>query len=389
MMRVSVITSTRADYVPLRPLIMALLKDDYFCLDLIVMGTHFVKEFGETVKEINDDGIPIHKCIDTFSNQSDADSVSKESALSMMEFSSYLADSHPDMVVILGDRSELLPITLASNIHQVPVAHISGGEVTHGSLDDSVRHALTKLSHFHFVSMTEYQNRVLQLGEPSDRVFVVGELGLDNLNDIDYLSKKNLEESIGHRLGKINILVAFHPDSTKPLEDNLADFDVILQELLQLRDVFILFTAANADVGGTEINHKIKEFVDANRSISHYIPSLGRHRFYSVLSIFDLFLGNSSSGIWEAPSFGIPVINIGERQKGRVCAEGTISVSADKNKIKEAYRRSQSRGFREKIRGVVNPYGDSHSAQKIVDILKSLPPSPGIKKIFKDLDLSN
>lgn len=368
---------------------MALLKDDYFSLELIVMGTHFVKEFGETVKEINDDGIPIHKRINTFSSQSDADSISKQSALSMIEFSSYLYNSKTDLVVVLGDRSELLPITLTSSIHQIPVAHISGGEVTHGSLDDSVRHAITKLSHYHFVSMPEYQKRVLQLGEQSNRIFVVGELGLDNLNDIDYISRENIEESIGHSLRGTNILVAFHPDSTKALEENLIDLNAILQELRLLNDAFILFTASNADVGGMEINNEIKKFVAANSAISHYIPSLGRHRFYSVLKIFDLFLGNSSSGIWEAPSFGIPVINVGERQKGRVCAESTVSVPAERNKIREAYQLSQSSDFREKVKRVVNPYGDSQSAKKILHILKSLPASVGIKKIFQDLEFPN
>ncbi|MGI2201456.1 UDP-N-acetylglucosamine 2-epimerase [Shewanella baltica] len=366
------VTATRAEYGLLKCLLEDIQKDPCLELQLISTGSHLSPEFGLTNIQILDDGFYVNKKIEILLSSDTPIGVNKSMGLAQISFAEAFDELKPEIVVVLGDRYELLPIVSAANISRIPVAHLSGGELTEGAIDELVRHAITKLSQLHFTAMDEYSNRVIQMGEQPERVFTVGEVGLDNLLRLPLMSREDFENSIACKLKKRNLLFTYHPETTQNLTKIENDFCEILKALSTQDDTLIIFTKANADVGGRLINKMIDVFVLEHPENAIVFTSLGQLRYLSALQYMDAVVGNSSSGIVEAPSFKLATINIGNRQKGRVRADSTIDVSADAIEIVSALNKIQSPLFRASLAKVVNPYGQGNSTKKVVDALKSV-----------------
>ncbi|WP_031425076.1 UDP-N-acetylglucosamine 2-epimerase [Flavimarina sp. Hel_I_48] len=382
MKNIAVITGTRAEFGLLRPLIDQLKKSDAFKLQLIVSAMHLSPEFGNTVQEIEDGGYTIAKKVECLLSSDTATGITKSIGLAMIGFADAMEELRPDIVVILGDRSEMLAAATAAMIANIPIAHIHGGETTEGAYDEGIRHAITKMSYWHFASTTIYRNRITQLGEDPDRVFDVGAIGLDSIKNLNLLNREDFEKSIDFELGKKNILITFHPVT---LENDLAEkqFAEILNALRSLKETHLIFTHANADKNGRIINKMITEFVSENKENAIAFKSLGQLRYLSSLQYMDVVLGNSSSGILEVPSFNIPTINIGDRQKGRVMAESIINISPEKEQIKEALTMAFSSSFAHKIENQKQIYGNGTAALKIIEVLSG-PYPKDLKKVFYD-----
>ncbi|STO56877.1 UDP-N-acetylglucosamine 2-epimerase [Grimontia hollisae] len=371
MRKICVVTATRAEYGLLKCLLEDIKDDPKLELQIISTGSHLSPEFGYTNQQILDDGFCVNKQVEILLSSDTPVGVSKSMGLAQISFAEAFDELQPDLVVVLGDRYELIPIVSAANIARIPVAHLNGGELTEGAIDELIRHAITKLSQLHFTAMEEYSQRVIQMGENPDRVFNIGEVGLDNILRMKLLSRDAFEDAIGVKLKKKNLLFTYHPETTQSLDKVEADFNNILAALDVLDDCLIIFTKANADVGGRLINKMIDQFVVENKNKSIAFTSLGQLRYLSALQYIDAVVGNSSSGIVEAPSFNIASINIGSRQKGRVRAESTIDVEAEKKEIINAIDMIYTDTFKEKIREVINPYGQGNSSRKLVSIIKS------------------
>ncbi|MDF2183726.1 UDP-N-acetylglucosamine 2-epimerase [Grimontia hollisae] len=371
MRKICVVTATRAEYGLLKCLLEDIKDDPKLELQIISTGSHLSPEFGYTNQQILDDGFCVNKQVEILLSSDTPVGVSKSMGLAQISFAEAFDELQPDLVVVLGDRYELIPIVSAANIARIPVAHLNGGELTEGAIDELIRHAITKLSQLHFTAMEEYSQRVIQMGENPDRVFNIGEVGLDNILRMKLLSRDAFEDAIGVKLKKKNLLFTYHPETTQSLDKVEADFNNILAALDVLDDCLIIFTKANADVGGRLINKMIDQFVVENKDKSIAFTSLGQLRYLSALQYIDAVVGNSSSGIVEAPSFNIASINIGSRQKGRVRAESTIDVEAEKKEIINAIDMIYTDTFKEKIREVINPYGQGNSSRKLVSIIKS------------------
>ena len=272
-------------------------------------------------------------------------------------------------------------------IAKIPVAHIHGGEITEGAFDESIRHSITKMSHLHFTATEEYKNRVIQLGEQPNRVFNVGGLGIDNINQLKLLSKVEFEKAIGFKLGKKNILVTFHPVT---LENSTAQlqFQELLNSISELENTKIIFTKTNSDTDGKIINSMIDKYVDNNENSIAFI-SMGQLNYISALQYVDIVIGNSSSGLLEAPSFKVVTIDIGDRQKGRIKADSVINCSPMQESIDSAFDKSFSENFQSIINEVENPYGDGGASKKIAEIIRSFSLDGILKKKFYNIDLNN
>ncbi len=384
MKRIAVITGTRAEFGLLRPLIDQIRNSEQYELQLIVCAMHLSPEFGNTIHEIENGGYKVSKKIECLLSSDTAVGVTKSIGLAMIGFADAMDELKPDLVVILGDRSEMLAAATAAIIANVPIAHIHGGETTEGAYDEGIRHAITKMSYWHFASTETYRKRIIQLGENPERVFNVGAIGLDSIRKLKLMAREEFENSIGFSLGKRNILVTFHPVT---LEDNSAkeQFGAILRALKSLNDTHFIFTHANSDKNGRIINQMISQFVSENTGIAIDFKSLGQLRYLSSLQYMDLVLGNSSSGILEVPYFNIPTINIGDRQKGRVMAESVINCEPEKEAIDAALVIAFSAIFREKIKNQIQLYGNGNSSDQIIEVLDTLP-QHDIKKVFCDLN---
>jgi len=290
------------------------------------------------------------------------------------------------MLVVLGDRYEIFSAVSVAMIAKIPIAHLHGGEATEGLIDEPIRHSITKMSHLHFTATTEYQNRVIQLGEQPDRVFNVGGMGIENIKRLKLLSKDEFEKSIDYQLNKKNILVTFHPVT---LETSTASqqFQNLLDAIDTLKDTNIIFTKANSDTDGRVINSMIDEYMKNNGDKSVCFTSLGQLRYLSALQYVDAMVGNSSSGLTEAPSFKIGTINIGDRQKGRIMASSVIDCTTDIDSIRDGFKKLYSSEFKDILTDSTNPYGDGCASDKIIDILKNIDLDNIIKKSFYDLEL--
>lgn len=370
--KICVVTATRAEYGPLKALLEDIKNDSELELQIISTGTHLSPEYGLTNQQILNDGFFINKKIEILLSSDTAVGVSKSMGLAQISFAEAFEELKPDILLVLGDRYELIPIVSAANVSLIPVAHISGGEVTEGAIDELIRHAVTKLSHLHFTAMNEYSQRVIQMGEQPERVFTVGEVGLDNLLRMKLMSRDEFEESIGRKLNKKNILFTYHPVTTQDIYEVERDFNQILLGLEQLHDTLIIFTKANADVGGRLINKMIDEYVEKHSEKAIAFTSLGQLRYLSALQYVDAVVGNSSSGIVEAPSFKVATINIGNRQKGRVKAKSTLDIGVDAAELVSALQTINTSEFQARLTKVKNPYGQGNSSRKIVDILKKV-----------------
>lgn len=381
--KICVVTGTRAEYGLLYWLMKEIEADSTLELQLIVTGMHLSHEFGLTYKEIEKD-FKIDKKIEMLLSSDTAVGISKSMGLAQISFAEAYAELQPDILVVLGDRYEIFSCVSSAMIARIPIAHLHGGETTEGAFDESIRHSITKMSHLHFTGTDEYKNRVIQLGEYPSRVFNVGGIGIENIKRLNLLSKEEFEKSIAFKLNKKNILVTFHPVT---LENSTAkeQFENLLNAIDILEDTNIIFTKANSDTNGRVINSMIDDYVAKNSAKSVGFTSLGQLRYLSALQYIDAMVGNSSSGLAEAPSFKIGTINIGDRQKGRIISSSVINCKSDKQSILNAFEELYSNNFQEKLKLSVNPYGDGCASLKIIEELKNVDLENILKKSFFDI----
>ena len=379
MRKICVITGTRAEYGLLYWLMKEIEDDQELELQLVVTGMHLSPEFGLTYKEIEKDFL-IDKKIEMLLSSDTSVGISKSMGLAQISFAEAYSDLKPDLVVVLGDRFEIFSAVSAAMIAKIPVAHLHGGEATEGLIDEPIRHSITKMSHLHFTSTEEYQNRVIQLGEQPSRVFNVGGLGIDNIKKLDLLSKPDFEKAINFTLGEKNILVTFHPVT---LENSTAkiQFQALLDSISEMQNTKIIFTKANSDTDGRVINNMIDNYV-AKHNNTVAFASMGQLKYLSALQFMDAVVGNSSSGLAEAPSFNIATIDIGDRQKGRIKADSVISCKPTKESIDGAFRKSFSEEFKNVVVNTRSPYGNGGASKIVAGVIKDLDLNGILKKSF-------
>lgn len=382
--RVAVVTGTRADYGLLYWLIHDLHQSSDFELQLLVTGMHLMPRFGHTVEVIEQDGFPIAAKVDLALNSDAPDAVARAIGTGTAEFADVLATLSPDWVVILGDRFEALAAAIAAYTQRIPIVHLHGGEITEGALDDGYRHAITKLAALHLTAAEPYRRRVVQMGESPERTFVVGAPGLEHLVRTPLMSRTELERALELTLGEASFLVTFHPAT---LEEG--DPAEQCRELLAALDAFprarVIFTLPNADPGGRAIISVLEDYVQLHPDRCRLFPSLGQQRYLSLLHCVSAVVGNSSSGLIEAPSAGCATVNIGDRQRGRLRAASVIDCAPRRHEIEAALRRVLDPDFRAGLSGVRNPYGDGRVAARILHILRHTNPSAVVRKSFYDL----
>ncbi len=383
--KICVITGTRAEYGLLYWLIKEIEADDSLELQLIVTGMHLSPEFGLTYKEIEKD-FKIDKKIEMLLSSDTSVSISKSMGLAQISFAEVYEELKPDIVVVLGDRYEIFSAVSSAMIAKIPVAHLHGGETTEGAYDESIRHSITKMSHLHFTATEVYKKRVIQLGENPQRVFNVGGLGIDNIKKLKLLSKEEFEASIDFKLNKKNILVTFHPVTLEKYTSK-EQFQELLDAIDELDETNIIFTKANSDTDGRVINQMIDEYIAKNSKKAVAFASLGQLRYISALQFVDAVVGNSSSGLLEAPSFKIGTINIGDRQKGRIKADSIIDCKPNKKAILEAFVKLYSTDFQNSLKSVKNPYGGGGASKKIKEIIKNISLKDILKKTFCDINI--
>lgn len=385
MKKIAVLTATRAEYGLLKNLMKALQKESEIQLEVVVTGAHLSPEFGMTCVEIIEDGIPIHKKIEILLSSDTPVGISKSMGLAMISFAEYFDESKPDAIVVLGDRYETLAVCCAAMNARVPIVHLYGGETTEGAVDEAIRHSITKMSYLHCTSIEEYRKRVIQLGEQPERVFKVGSLGVENITKMPLLDKSDLEKSLEFKLNRPYAVITFHPVT---LESNKAgeQFAQLLRAIQTHNEMKFIFTKANADANGRIINEMIEQYVRQNNNAVAF-ESLGVLRYLSALKYATMVIGNSSSGLVEAPSFHIPTVNIGDRQRGRLAAESVINCNPLQEDIERAMKLALSSEFQTKVKYVRNPYGDGKASEKIVQILKDniIHSTVNLKKKFYDM----
>lgn len=384
MRKICVITGSRAEYGLLSSLMQAIKKEESLQLQIIVTNMHLSPEFGLTYKEIEKDGFHIDKKVEMLLSSDTSNATTKSVGLAVIGFADAYEDLQPDLIIVLGDRYEILAAVSAALFYKIPVAHIHGGETTEGAYDDSIRHAITKMSHLHFTSTEEYCKRVIQLGEQPERVFNVGALGIENIRKTRLLSHEELEKSIQFVLGNKSLLVTYHPVT---LENSTAAEQCtnLLEVLETYSDYRIIFTLPNSDTNGRIIMNLIHQFVEKHKDHSIAFTSLGKTRYLSALQYVSAVVGNSSSGIIEVPSFGIPTLNIGNRQKGRIAAESVINCGTTKEEIAIGLQTILSETVKEKAKKQNNPYEKADTAETILQVLKNIPLENLIYKSFYDL----
>jgi GDP/UDP-N,N'-diacetylbacillosamine 2-epimerase (hydrolysing) len=382
--KICVVTGTRAEYGLLRWLMDGINKSTKLDLQIVVTGMHLSPEFGLTYQEIENDGFKIDKRIEMLLSADTPSSISKSTGLGLIGFADAFFELNPDIVIVLGDRYEVLAASLAAMFGNIPIAHIHGGETTAGAFDEAIRHSITKMAWWHFVAADEYEKRVIQLGENPERVFNVGGLGVDTIKKTNLLSKDELMIKAGIKFGKKNLLITYHP-VTLENKTSQQDFKSLLDVLSKIKDIYLIFTMPNADTDGRVIKKMINDFVfnQSERSIS--FTSMGSLNYLSTLQYVDGVVGNSSSGLAEAPTFKIGTINIGDRQKGRLKAESIIDCETTKKSIKLAIDKLYGHKFQKDIYSVQNPYGDGDAIEKIMSILSNKPIPEDMKKDFYDL----
>lgn len=384
MRKICFVTGTRAEYGIMSDLMKKVKEDKNLQLQIIATNMHLSPEFGLTYKEITKDGLKIDRKVEMLlSSDTDLGTV-KSMGVELIGIADAYADLDPDLIVILGDRYEMLAAAAAALIMKKPIAHLFGGEITEGAYDDSIRHAITKLSHLHFTSTEEYRHHIIQMGENPDRVFYVGALSANGIKDAEFLVKAELEDSIGFSLGDKAMLVTFHPVT---LESGTAEKQIseLLSALAEYPDYKILFTYPNSDGGGRIIRQSIDEFV-SRHSNSYAVANLGQLRYRSVLRYVDITVGNSSSGLTEVPCFGIPTLNIGNRQKGRTQGSTIVNCLPTYESIREGLDKVLSPDFRKLCESKDNPYYKPNTLDSIFTHLKNYPLEGLISKHFYNID---
>lgn len=385
--KICVVTATRAEYGLLYWLLKELDRDEFFELQLVVTGAHLSSEYGNTINEIKEDGFIIHEQINILDDNSDvgiALSISK-ATLGIAKAFERLS---PDLTLILGDRYEMVAVALTSVLFKIPIVHLYGGEITEGAYDDVFRHAITKMSSLHLVATESFMKRIIQLGESPDTVKVVGSIGIENIKKLSYQSIDEFENSISFKLGERSILFTYHPETLRP-EDTQSQIREILAGIDSFPEANVIFTMPNSDSNSTIIDDEIKKYVKSHPGRALYVKSLGRKKYLHALKYVDVVMGNSSSALIEAPSFATKVINIGDRQKGRPQASNVINVNPQKNAIANALKELFSDIKQSSVAvGIINPYGDGNTSDKIIDFIKKRYNKIKVRKKFFDLDFT-
>ena len=383
MRKICVVTGTRAEYGLLYWLIREIDVDKDLELQIIATGMHLSPEFGNTYQQIEEDGFFINKKVDISLTSDTELAISKSMGLGMIGFADAFDELQPNLIVVLGDRFEIFSAVSAAMIAKKPLAHLHGGEITEGAFDESIRHSITKMSHLHFAATNEYRDRIIQLGEQPNRVFNVGGLGVDSINKLKLLSKSDFENAIDFKLGKKNILVTFHPVTLENFTSKV-QFQELLNSIDELKNTRIIFTKANSDTDSRVINSMIETYTSVNDN-SIAFTSMGQLNYLSALQFVDAVVGNSSSGLLEAPSFNIATIDIGDRQKGRIKADSVISCLPTQEGIGSAFDKAYSEGFQNIVNNTKNPYGNGGASKAVVDIIKNFDLNEILKKTFYDL----
>jgi len=386
MKKICVITGSRAEY-GLMSRVMRFIKEDIDLeLQIIVTNMHLSKEHGETYKEIESDGFKINRKIPILSMSDTTNAIVKSVGTGIIGFADAYEEIKPDMIMVLGDRYEILAAVSVALFYKIPVLHLYGGEITEGAFDDAIRHAVTKMAHLHFTSTEEYRQRVIQMGENPETVFNVGALGCDNIHQVQLMSRDEIEKSLNIPVDRNTILVTFHPVT---MENNTAEtqFNELLSSIDEFRNLRVIFTMPNSDTDGKIIMKLIKEYVIKNSQRAIWYTSLGMIRYLSVLQYVGAVIGNSSSGIIEVPSFHIPTLNIGDRQKGRIAAKTVINCRPIKEDIVEKLKIIFNFDHTENMGDIANPYDKPNTAQEIVRIIKEKSNISATKK-FHDIGLS-
>lgn len=389
MKKIVILTATRAEYGLLKPIIEKLNADEDFDMRLAVTGAHLVPEFGMTIREIEADQIPVDKKIEIVLSSDSPVAISKSMGLAMISFAEYFEECAPEALIVLGDRYETFAVCCAAMNARIPVFHLHGGEATEGLIDEAIRHSITKMSYLHFAATEKYRRRIIQMGESPERVFNVGAMGVENALHTILLSKEELEADLKRKLGEKFAVGTFHPVT---LESSTAEIQAkeLLGAIERYDDLVFLFTKANADMGGRIINRLMEEYADSHRNLI-LVDSLGMQRYLSAVSQSCFVLGNSSSGLIEVPSFGVPTINIGDRQKGRIAGKTVIWCEPKRDSICKAIDTGLSGTFRDSIRGAINPYGNGNTSDKIISIVRDflLNHNIDIKKKFYNINLGD
>lgn len=380
--RICMVTGTRAEYHLLCPLMKAIRKDKDFELLLAVTGAHLSSRYGNTYQDIEKDGFHIDAKIPILEKDDKPKDINIAMSRAIVGFSEYFGKVKPDIIILLGDRYELLSVAIAAMNYKIPIAHLHGGETTEGAIDECIRHAISKMSYLHFTSCEVYRRRVIQLGESPERVFNVGAIGLENIKQQRLLSLEELSDSLNISLDTPFAVVTFHPVT---LEEGTVEeeFTQLLKALDCFPELKIIFTKANADSGGLLINQMIDRYVKKNTNRCVAVFSLGMVRYLTALRYTSVVIGNSSSGIIETPSFKVPTVNIGDRQKGRIQAKNILNCKPEKEEICFVIKKALSYEFKQYVKDTENPYGDGIVSDKVLlHIKESLEQGIELKKSF-------
>jgi GDP/UDP-N,N'-diacetylbacillosamine 2-epimerase (hydrolysing) len=384
--KICVITGTRADYGLLRWVMQGIKDEADLNLQIIATGMHLSSEFGLTYKVIEADGFEIDRKVEMLTSSDTPVGIAKSMGLGMIGFADALNVLSPDLIVVLGDRFEIFSAVAAALVARIPVAHLHGGETTEGAFDEAFRHSISKMAHLHFVAADEYKQRVIQLGEQPERVFLVGGLGIDNLKHLKLLDRNVLEGDLGFKFGKKNLLITFHP-VTLENASAVKQMQALLDALAKLEDTQLIFTMPNADTDGRVLIKMVEQFASQHAN-AHAFTSLGQLRYLSCIAQVDGVVGNSSSGLAEVPSFKKGTINIGDRQRGRLQATSVVNCEPDQKSIADAITILYSPDFQLNLNQVRNPYGEGGASERIVNILKIMNIKNIVKKAFYDLSNS-
>ncbi|HHY20995.1 MAG TPA: UDP-N-acetylglucosamine 2-epimerase (hydrolyzing) [Bacilli bacterium] len=386
--KICVVTGTRAEYGLLYWLMKEVQADNDLELQIVVTGMHLSPEFGLTYKTIEEDGFQIDEKVEMLLSSDTPVGIAKSIGLGTIGFAGAFERLKPDIVVLLGDRFEILAAAQTALVLKIPIAHLHGGELTAGAFDEAIRHSITKMSHLHFAASESYRNRIIQLGENPRTVYNVGSPGLDHITRMKLVTdKKEFEELIGFKLGNRSFLITYHPVtlSNKKIESSLNE---LLDAIDEFPDANIIFTKANADNEGRKINKMLEEYVQKNKGRAKLFTSLGQLRYLSAILHVDIVIGNSSSGLHEVPSFKKPTVNIGERQKGRLRAKSVIDCSEEKEEITNAIKLALSSKFQASLAYVQSPYGEGNASIKIKEVLKKVDLSSILMKSFYDMEMN-
>ena len=366
--KIAVVTGTRAEYGLLKPLIKEIKEDKRIELLLFVTAMHLSKDYGYTVTEIENDNFIITKKVKTLKKSNSEKGIVKLISNTQNKFTDVFDKYKPDCLLVLGDRSEILGVCIAAYINRIPIFHISGGEVTKGAYDEAFRHCITKMSSLHFTSTELHRKRVIQLGESPETVFNVGAIGLDSIKNLKLLSKKEFEKSLNFKLGKLNFLLTYHPQTSED-GNEVKNIRTILNAIEKIKDYKLIITKPNFDKFSNKIIDEIDKFVNENHKNVISFKSLGQLRYLSALKHVDLVIGNSSSGIVETPSFKRATVNIGTRQLGRECSANIINVKLNEEDILRGIKLGISESFKNKLTSLRSIYGNGTASTQIMNII--------------------